>query len=99
MEVAAMKILVACVTAAGFGIGIAAVGNSIETQGGVFVEPHRVAVSEDDLHPRLTGGVDAVSADQRHIDDRLEAVFLTHRLQPDDDFVTDDNDFFIFREY
>jgi hypothetical protein len=62
------------------GVGIAAVGNRIETQGRVLVEPHRVAIGEDDLHPRLTGGVDAVSTDQGHIDDRFEAFLLTHRL-------------------
>jgi hypothetical protein len=63
-----------------FCIGIAAVGNGIKAQGGVLVEPHRIAVSQDDLHPRLTGGVHAIAADQRHIDDCFETFLLTHRL-------------------
>jgi len=41
------------------GVGITTVGDGIEAQGRVLVEPHQVGIGENDLHPRLTGGVDA----------------------------------------
>jgi hypothetical protein len=56
------------------------VGDGIETQGRVFVEPHQIGVGENDLHPRFTGGVDPIAPHQWHIDDRFQAFLLADWL-------------------
>jgi hypothetical protein len=58
------------------GLGVPAVGNGIETQCGVLVEPHKIGVGKNDLHPGFTSGVDPIATHQRHIDDRLQAFLL-----------------------
>jgi hypothetical protein len=58
------------------GLGISAVGNGIETQGRVLVEPQQIGIGENDLHPCFTCGVDPISPHQRHIDDCFQALFL-----------------------
>jgi hypothetical protein len=62
------------------GVRITAVGDGIEAQRRVLVEPHDVGVGKDDLHSRLTGRVHAIAAYQRHVDDGLEVFVTAKRL-------------------
>jgi hypothetical protein len=62
------------------GLGVSTVGDGIDTQGRVLVEPHQIGVGKNDLHPRLTGGIHAVSTHQGHINDRFQAFLLVGGL-------------------
>jgi hypothetical protein len=62
------------------GIGIATVGDGVEAQGRVLVEPHDIGIGKNDLHPCLAGRVHAIAANQRHVDHGLKAFVTAERL-------------------
>lgn len=59
--------------------GIPAEGNRIQRDRGVLIHPQECSVSENGFHPGLSGRVQTITGNQRHIDHCLKGLFAPHR--------------------
>jgi len=64
-------------------VGIPAERHGVEADRGVLIDPHHRAIGELDLDPGLSRRVDPVARDNRHVDERLELLLLSCRLDGD----------------